>query len=53
MTGVCQEKQKTLLTEFVEMLIPKEAKPKEALDSEAEIPKEASEAEITLLSRKF
>ena len=41
-----QEKLGTLLAPFVELLIPKEAKPKEALD--AEKPNEASEAEKSI-----
>ena len=38
-----QEQPKTLLTRFMEMLIPKGAKPKEA--SEAEKPNKVAEAE--------
>ena len=54
-----QEKQKMLLTQMVEMLIPKEAKQKKALEaekrnkaSEVEKPKEASSQKQNLISSK-
>ena len=55
-----QEKQKMLLTQMVEMLIPKEAKQKKALEaekrnkaSEVEKPKEASSQKQNIISNKI